>query len=209
MDSVESDRKAKMNVVKSLLRNRHVQKVLSSEIYEFFEYLLSCNNSSIDEYSILSELPQSLRSRLNIAINRQIIKSIPIFCQCSDHAMALLIEQLYQLVILPGEYVMEQGMPGNEMYFVVRGKLQVLRDTKQGHRITMAKRSEGEFFGEIALIMNVPRTATVTATHLTRTARIPRDVFERMMGKLGDILSRQMDLYAKYEEQYVNKRRML
>ena len=42
-------------------------------------------------------------------------------------------------------------MPGNEMYFVVRGKLQVLRDTKQGHRITMAKRSEGEFFGEIAL----------------------------------------------------------
>ena len=183
LDSVESERKAKMNEVKSLLRNRHVPKALSSEIYEFFEYLLSCNNSNIDEYSILSELPQSLRSRLNIAINRQIIKSIPIFCDCSDHAMALLIEQLYQLVILPGEYVMEQGMPGNEMYFVVRGKLQVIRDSKEGHRVTMAKRGEGDFFGEIALFEDYEehknlRWASVKALTYCDLLTLPREGFD-------------------------------
>jgi CRP-like cAMP-binding protein len=205
MDSVESDRKAKMNEVKSLLRNRHVPKVLSSEIYEFFEYLLSCNNSSIDEYSILSELPQSLRSRLNIAINRQIIKSIPIFCQCSDHAMALLIEQLYQLVILPGEYVMEQGMPGNEMYFVVRGKLQVLRDTKQGHRITMAKRSEGEFFGEIALFEDATqnknlRWASVKALTYCDLLTLPREGFEFVRKHFPSIVESMKTAAARRKE---------
>ena len=178
IDSIESERRSKMNEVKSLLRNRHVPKTLSAEIFEFYEYLLSCNNSSIDEYSILSELPQSLRSRLNIAINRQIIKSIPVFGGCSDSAMALLIEQLYQLVILPGEYVMEQGMQGNEMYFVVRGKLQVLRDTEQGHRITMAKRGEGDFFGEIALFENLPRGASVKAITYCDLLTLPREGFE-------------------------------
>ena len=178
IDSQESERKNKMNEVKSLLRNRHVPKMLSSEIFEFYEYLLSCNNSSIDEYSILSELPQSLRSRLNIAINRQIIKSIPVFGNCTDSAMARLIEQLYQLVILPGEYVMEQNMPGNEMYFVVRGKLQVLRDTELGHRITMAKRGEGDFFGELALFEDQPRGASVKAITYCDLLTLPREGFE-------------------------------
>ena len=178
IDSAEAERKSKMNDVKSLLRTRHVPKNLSSEIFEFYEYLLSCNNTSIDENSILSELPQTLRSRLNIAINRQIIKSIPVFAECSDNAMALLIEQLYQLVILPGEYVMEQGNHGNEMYFVVRGKLQVLRDTVQGHRVTMARRGEGEFFGEIALFEDEPRRASVKAITYCDLLTLPREGFE-------------------------------
>ena len=179
MDTAESDRRTKMNEVKSLLRNRHVPSGLSSEIFEFYEYLLSCNSRTIDEYSVLSELPQSLRSRLNIAINRQIIKSIPLFCGCSDAAMASLIEQLYQLVILPGEYVMEQGMTGHEMYFVVRGKLQVLQDTEQGSRILLAKRGEGDFFGEIALFEDRHyRWASVKAITYCDLLVLPREGFE-------------------------------
>lgn len=178
LDTAESDRRSKMQEIKYLMRNRHVPKKLSAEIYDFYEYFLSCNSRAIDEYSVLSDLPQSLRSRLNIAINRQIIKNIPLFKDCTDAEMAALIEQLYQLVILPGEYVMEQGSVGHEMYFVVRGKLQVLRDTDAGYRIMLANRGEGDFFGEIALFEDTYRSASVKAISYCDLLTLPREGFE-------------------------------
>ena len=178
LDTAESDLRSKMQEIKHLMRNRHVPKKLSAEIYDFYEYFLSCNSRAIDEYSVLSDLPQSLRSRLNIAINRQIIKNIPLFKDCTDGEMAALIEQLYQLVILPGEYVMEQGTVGHEMYFVVRGKLQVLRDTEVGYRIMLANRGEGDFFGEIALFEDTYRSASVKAMTYCDLLTLPREGFE-------------------------------
>jgi CRP-like cAMP-binding protein len=178
LDTAASARRSKMQEIKHLMRNRHVPKSLSAEIFDFYEYLLSCNSGAIDEYSVLSDLPQSLRSKLNIAINRQIMKSIPLFENCSDAAMAALIEQLYQLVILPGEYVMEQGTIGHEMYFVVRGKLQVLRDTDTGYRVMLANRGEGDFFGEISLFEDAVRSASVKAITYCDLLTLPREGFE-------------------------------
>ena len=64
-----------------------------------------------------------------------------------------------------------------------------------------ARLQQGSYFGEIALLMDVPRQATVTTTKKTRLARIDRGVFKRVLGSLGNILKRNMELYKKYEEQ--------
>ena len=73
---------------------------------------------------------------------------------------------------------MEQGTVGHEMYFVVRGKLQVLRDTEAGYRIMLANRGEGDFFGEIALFEDTYRSASVKAMTYCDLLTLPREGFE-------------------------------
>ena len=105
----------------------------------------------------------TLRTKLNIAVNKQIISSVPVFAGCSDEAMAAIIEQMYQMVLVPGECAAEQGGYGDEMFFIVRGRLEVSHRDEDGMLHTLAIREDGDFFGETALIRNAPRGATVKA----------------------------------------------
>ena len=163
LDIVQSERKRKLDEIRAYLRHRKVGKKLREEIFEFYEYLFSCNVNSLKESDVLSELPQSLQLKLNLEVNRQVVNSVPLFHNCSEEVLASVIEQLYQIVMLPGEYACEQGDIGEEMYFIVRGRIQIIYECQRGTRTELAIRKDGEFFGETALINNQPRSASAKA----------------------------------------------
>ena len=58
-----------------------------------------------------------------------------------------------------GRIVFSEGDPGDAMYVVIRGLVQIYRDTTRG-RVVLAKMGAGQFFGEMALIEDQPRSAT-------------------------------------------------
>jgi len=65
---------------------------------------------------------------------------------------------------VPGTRIVEQDDPGDKFYILVRGKVEVIvRDPKSGERRKVAALEDGDHFGEIALLHDVPRTATVEA----------------------------------------------
>ena len=163
LDIVQSERKRKLDEIRAYLRHRKVGKKLRGEIFEFYEYLFSCNVNSLKESDVLSELPQSLQIKLNLEVNRQVVNSVPLFYDCSEEVLASVIEQLYQIVMLPGEYACEQGDVGEEMFFIVRGRIQIIYESSDGNRTELVIRKDGEFFGETALINNQPRSASAKA----------------------------------------------
>jgi CRP-like cAMP-binding protein len=61
----------------------------------------------------------------------------------------------------PGEVIFRQGDSGREVYVIVNGEVEIVREGPGQARI--AKLRPGEFFGEMALIMNAPRVATARA----------------------------------------------
>lgn len=64
----------------------------------------------------------------------------------------------------PGARIVEQDDPGDKFYILVRGKVEVvLRDPKSGERRKVAVLEDGDHFGEIALLHDVPRTASIAA----------------------------------------------
>ncbi len=58
---------------------------------------------------------------------------------------------------------------------------------------------EGDYFGELALIHDQPRQASVKAIGKARTARIERETFKRMLGSLEDILKRNEERYKNFQ----------
>ena len=69
-----------------------------------------------------------------------------------------------RLTLEPGEIIIKQGDPPNRFYILVEGSVEILHEDLQGNSRTVDVRGAGEYFGEIGLLHNSPRTATVVAT---------------------------------------------
>lgn len=77
--------------------------------------------------------------------------------------LALLRRRARYEVYAAGEKVCVQGHPGESLYIIRRGRLQVTAQDEQGNQFLSAEMRSGQYFGEMALLTGEPRSATVTA----------------------------------------------
>jgi MFS family permease len=101
----------------------------------------------------------------------ELIDRVPMFAPLSIAAKEALAAKLIHLSVAAGECVMRAGDTGDRFYIVVDGEFEIeiegLQKTAHAH----------DFFGEIALIRDVPRTATVTAVADSQLSALERDDF--------------------------------
>jgi CRP-like cAMP-binding protein len=109
-------------------------------------------------------------------------------CDLLRHLPPDEIEGILPLVrmrqIAAGEILFRAGAPGDALYIVARGKVEVIADPASGQSASghsLAELGEGEAFGEMALLSGGPRTATVRAIEATELLRIDKEAFERMI----------------------------
>jgi CRP-like cAMP-binding protein len=88
----------------------------------------------------------------------QLLKSLTVFESFPVPTIELLASKLERRAVAPGEAVIRQGDEGDRFYAIEAGRFAVDVDGE-----LRAELRPGEFFGEVALLRNVPRTATVTA----------------------------------------------
>ncbi len=83
----------------------------------------------------------------------------------------------------PGEVIIREGEPGVCAYFIQEGQVEVLHQ-EQGEDRVVAMLGKDDYFGEMALLSNAPRNATVRAAKDTRVAALGRDNFVKLLGVL-------------------------
>ena len=109
----------------------------------------------------------------------ELLKSVPLFAGCSKNELRQLAKTADEIDLRQGTVLTREGRPGREFFVLIDGTAEV---TKKGKKI--ADLGPGDWLGEIALITDSPRTATVTATSpvdvLVITDRRFRSVVETM-----------------------------
>lgn len=80
----------------------------------------------------------------------------------------------------PGEVLFREGDEGGEMYVIQSGRVRISRASATGER-TLSVLGEGDFFGEMAILNDRPRTATATALTAGRGLQIDARMFESMV----------------------------
>jgi hypothetical protein len=84
-----------------------------------------------------------------------------------------------------GEVIIREGDPGDCAYFIQEGQVEVVRQ-EQGQDRVIATLGKDEYFGEMALLSNAPRNATVRAAKETRVAALGKDNFIKLLGVLPE-----------------------
>jgi CRP-like cAMP-binding protein len=79
-----------------------------------------------------------------------------------------------------GEVVFHEGDPGDALHLIAKGRFAIRVTTRLGERATLAIRGPGEAFGELALINNAPRSATVAALEPAETFSIRQAEFDEL-----------------------------
>ncbi len=111
------------------------------------------------------------------------LKGVPIF-QNLDRTELREIERLvHQREYTAGERIFTQSQPGLGMYILLTGKVRIFQD-EDGEQIELARLSRGNFFGDMSLLDEAPRSATAEALELSRVIAFFRP-------DLMDLLDRQ------------------
>jgi membrane protein len=83
-------------------------------------------------------------------------------------------------------YVFRQGDTGQEMYYILMGNVRVEKTAGQIKKV-LAEMGPGEYFGEMAALIEAPRTASVQATEDSNVAVIDVDTFRNLLRESGDV----------------------
>jgi CRP/FNR family transcriptional regulator, cyclic AMP receptor protein len=117
--------------------------------------------------------------RLHRDAKIELLKGVPLFAGCSKSELQRIAALADELDLAEGATLIREGETGREFIVVAEGSVRVTRGGK-----TLRELGSGDFIGEIALVADVPRTATVTSTSPVRllvvTDRAFRSVLEQM-----------------------------
>lgn len=99
---------------------------------------------------------------------------IPLLAGVEQETLSLLAPQLRFIKIKKHNVVIEVDSPGDQLMFLISGRLQVVDVTEDGRRVGLSFLAPGEYFGELSIIDNLRRSASVVACEDSLIASLPR-----------------------------------
>jgi CRP/FNR family transcriptional regulator, cyclic AMP receptor protein len=124
----------------------------------------------------------SKRNRLNVILKKirgkegniiPVLRTVPIFEGLTFRDLRKIELIVHERTFMPDEVIFHERQPGTGMYFVKKGLIRLTK-TMSGERVKIAELGEGEFFGEMSLLEEYPRSAQATAVVKTEALGIFR-----------------------------------
>jgi MFS family permease len=141
----------------------------------------------------LRRMNSSLREPEGLAL----LRALPLFAPLEPKSLELVAQQLRRIEVPAGTTVITEGEPGDLFYVVETGALTA---SYQGQ--VLSQQGPGDPFGEIALLRDVPRTATVVADEASVLYTLERDTFldavtgnSEVSGRADDLIARRIPTY--------------
>ncbi len=106
----------------------------------------------------------------------ELIRQVPLFAGCSKKQLAEIGTLADELTLPEGTQLIKEGARGHEFFVLVDGEVDVRR---KGRKLNTL--GNGSFFGEMALVSSLPRSATVTATTPVRVLVVHEQAFRGLL----------------------------
>ncbi|MEP3247973.1 MAG: cyclic nucleotide-binding domain-containing protein [Sneathiella sp.] len=124
------------------------------------------------------------------------LRQIPLFAKVDPSKIKLLAFTSERVTFQSGDFICQQGEMGDAAYVIMNGKADVMVNTPSGP-ITVATMQKNDVVGEIAILINIPRTATIKASSELTTLRITKDLFLRMITEFPEMSIEMMRVLAE------------
>lgn len=204
----------KFEQVSDLSEHLKLPSALHLKMQSYFEYVW-LRHRDIDEKRVehfCATLPISLRNEVLLHAHREMLRNVPIFRGLNAKCILEIVNRMTSIVALPGDLIVTKGHSNSGLYFISRGEVEVIvhddeEEEEQEARKTARPKillTEGDYFGEVSLLLNTPATATIEAVsfcdlfyisghdfHLVKEAspdieQTLRDARKELFDKAGD-----------------------
>jgi CRP/FNR family cyclic AMP-dependent transcriptional regulator len=116
----------------------------------------------------------------------QALQSVPFFNNLSPEEANRLARRLIIRRFSSDQIIFHHGDPGGLLYIITLGKVKITYSTPEGHEALLAILGQGDFFGELALLDDSPRSATAEAIGKTETLTLHREEFMQFIRQNPD-----------------------
>ena len=173
----------KLDRVQTYMRERDIPRSIQRQVMDYYQYMWEYNKGTSTGDDDLVDLPEGLQAQIALHLHRGLVESVPIFQGASPAFIERIIIRLKPEVHPPSHYVIREGEIGSEMYFVKTGQLEAFSE-ETGQVLSVMK--DGAFLGEIALLNEVRRTASVKTLTYCELFVLEREDFEQEMEDYPD-----------------------
>jgi CRP-like cAMP-binding protein len=111
------------------------------------------------------------------------LKSISFFSDMSDYDLQQIAEITEEKTYAKGDAIIEERTSAERFFIIYRGKIEITKLFEDGEQFVLAVHSDGDFFGEMALLDEGPRSASARAVEPTTVLEITRPNFETLLYK--------------------------
>ncbi|MFY9611055.1 MAG: mechanosensitive ion channel family protein [Blastocatellia bacterium] len=196
---------------------------IDSKIKEYIWYIYHRNQIDVP-FPVRHVLMEQLASKHapDEAGYEQMLQSVEILEPLNESEREALARSMVKHVYAPGELILRRGEPGNSMFIIERGRVEVQLQATDGKLQQVAVLERGNFFGEMALLTGEPRAADVTAFEETEILEIRKPAMKQLLeenAELAEALSQKLaerqlglDEYARAmpeEDRQAQKRSLL
>ena len=137
----------------------------------------------------------------------QLLRKMPVFAQLSKSQIEVLLGQMEEVIIPAGSALFEEGDHGDRLYYIIAGFLEVIKAAGSNQARTLASMGPGESLGEMAIIDELPRSATVVARSEVHALVLTREAFDQVVNDEPAIgveilkgLARRMSMNLRYTD---------
>ncbi|KXS14977.1 camp-dependent protein kinase regulatory subunit [Gonapodya prolifera JEL478] len=124
------------------------------------------------------------------------LEEVPLLISLEPYERHKIADNLESVTFEDGGVVIRQGDKGDAFYIIEAGEARVFKRDQEGVEYEFPGLSRGSYFGELALLTDNPRAATIVAKGRLKVAKIDAKAFTRLLGPCVDILKRNMNNYA-------------
>lgn len=172
----------RMQSVSEFMRRRGLPSALRGSIREYYDVIFS-RGVCYDERTILDELSFNLRRRVLRWLNRDVIKSVPLFQGASEYLVDAVIQHLEPVWAMAQDNITRQGEFGHHLFLLRHGIVAVEVNGETLHHL-----KDGSFFGEVCIVFpNLRRTTTVRAITVCELAALSREAIVEVMAHYPEL----------------------
>ena len=124
------------------------------------------------------------------------LSEVSILKSLESYERSKIADALESCVFEDGQVVIKQGDVGETFYIIEQGEALAKQKDDHGKEHDLPSMKKGDYFGELALVLNKPRAATIIAKGKLKCVSLNKQAFDRLLGPALEILQRNMQNYA-------------
>ena len=167
------------------------------------ETAIDIPNSSSENESKMPIFSQELKKRSSLSC---LLREVEYFENLTDLELRKLIEVGYRQRLEPQEFLFRENDPGDAFYMILSGSVEVFVEAIDKHLNNLGS---GEFFGELSLMLGIPRTASVRALSETILFTINKEGFQKVLTEQQDLSEQIIQQIVKHKEELSERHQQL